>query len=311
MRQLKILLKIIVSLLFVYIIYKVVNVESIPINRIRFSSNIVFQIIGVLILSIILRAYRWMCLANLNVEKDKKIGFGSSLKYLLIGSSLNIVLPSGAGDVVKGYFAGQEQGDNARMYNASIYDKLIAISSLFFIAIYGFIYSGNYWVLIAGVLSFAPLLIMLMSKPILNSKWIIHLLNKSKWKAVHKLADFFRKGFELGFMVFTWTTLISILAWLCTYYLLFLCFQTVALNISVEEVITNSPMITLGRLFPFTLSGIGSDEVLIIYLFKSLSSNADVILAGALVYRIALIIIPGIIGIPLLLMFKRRKHGEN
>jgi glycosyltransferase 2 family protein len=308
LKHLNISLKITFSLLFVFLIYKGLDVENIPFQRINLSAPILLQIIGVLFLSVYLRAYRWRILANMHIGEGNKIGIIVSLKYLLIGSTLNIFLPSGAGDVVKGYFAGKEQGNANQMYNASIYDKLIAISSLFFISIYGFYYSGNYWVLLAGVLSFTPLLIMLSSKFIMNIKWTIKLLGKTKNRMIHKLANFLQRGFHISFKKFILTTGISILAWLCTYYLLFLCFETVALIISLEDVMTNSPMITLGRLFPFTLSGIGSDEALIIYLFKSVTSSVEVILVGALLYRIVVIIIPGIIGVPLVLKFKKRSN---
>lgn len=298
-------MKIIFSLLFVFLIYKGLDVENVPFDRIKLSTLNLLQIIGVLCLSVYLRTYRWRILANINIGEGKKIGIIASLKYLLIGSTLNIFLPSGAGDVVKGYFAGKEQGNANEMYNASIYDKLIAISSLFFISIYGFYYSRDYWVLVAGILSFSPLLIMLYSKFIINTKWAVKLLGKTKIRIIHKLASFLQMGFHISLNKFVLTTGISILAWLCTYYLLFLCFQTVALIISLEDVMTNSPMITLGRLFPFTLSGIGSDEALIIFLFKSPNSGVELILVGALLYRIVLIFIPAIIGVPLVLMFKR------
>lgn len=308
MKYLKISLKIIFSLLFVYLIYKGLDVENIPFQRIVLSAPILLQIIGVLVLSVYLRAYRWRILANINIGEVNKIGVIASLKYLLIGSTLNIFLPSGAGDVMKGYFAGKEQGNSNQMYNASIYDKLIAISSLFFISIYGFYYSGNYWVLLAGVLSFTPLLIMLSSKIIMNTKLTVKLLGKTNNRIIHKLTNFLQTGFNISFGKFAWTTLISIFAWLCTYYLLFLCFQSVNLLIPLEDVINNSPMITLGRLFPFTLSGIGSDEALIIYLFKTVNSSVELILVSALLYRIVLIVIPGLIGIPLVFMFKKISH---
>ena len=55
-----------------------------------------------------------------------------------------------------------------------------------------------------------------------------------------------------------------------------------------------SPLITLARLFPFTLNGLGTDEGVMMFLFHG---DENRILAGALIYRLILILVPALVGL--------------
>ena len=108
------------------------------------------------------------------------------------------------------------------------------------------------------------------------------------------LKEFFHLN-RIEFTSYVTWYFISVLGWLFTYCLLFFCFRMATVeNVELLDVVAKSPVMTLGRLFPFTLNGIGSDELLITYLFKQYSTN--LILVGSILYRMILIVFPALGG---------------
>jgi uncharacterized protein (TIRG00374 family) len=102
--------------------------------------------------------------------------------------------------------------------------------------------------------------------------------------------------------------LISVAAWIITYAVLYTCFATLGLAISFDKIIIAIPFLTLGRLFPLTLNGMGTDEVLIIFLFSSNDVSKEPILVAALLYRLILVITPAIAGLLPMLFLKKVQH---
>jgi uncharacterized protein (TIRG00374 family) len=102
--------------------------------------------------------------------------------------------------------------------------------------------------------------------------------------------------------------IISLIAWILTYTLMFYCFDVFNINILFSDILILSPILTLARLFPLTLNGIGSDEAVIIYLFSSFSNESSILLIAALFYRLALMILPAIPGIIVIIISKSKRN---
>ncbi len=76
-------------------------------------------------------------------------------------------------------------------------------------------------------------------------------------------------------------------------------------------VIAVAPILTLGRLFPFTLNGLGSDEALIVFLFKANEIAGPLALSAAIIYKLFLIILPGLIGFLVIIISKGHKPNKE
>jgi uncharacterized membrane protein YbhN (UPF0104 family) len=227
-----------------------------------------------------------------------------SFKLLLVGSSLNIFLPSGTGDIAKSYYGFKWTGIKERMLAVSLLDKLIAVGSVLFITPFAFYHSNNYLILIAGILSILPFTFLFyfnfFKQYSLFNIPFKFIFNKLKKIDLELLISHIKIPTLKIFISF----IISIIAWIVTYINLHLCFKVVGLSIPFTDVISSIPFLTLGRLFPFTLNGIGTDEALIIFLFSSYTKLNEQILIAALLYRIILIIFPAIVGLLILLLKK-------
>lgn len=228
-----------------------------------------------------------------------------SFKLLLVGSSLNIFLPSGTGDIAKSYYGFKWTGIKERMVAISLLDKLIAIGSIIFITPFAFYSSGNFSILIAGIISLIPFIIVIYFKKLKEYYLFDIIFNfiNSKLKKVD--LELIIENIQVSKSKIFFSFFLSIIAWIFTYTLLFLCFKAVHISVEYTAVMCSIPFLTLGRLFPFTLNGIGSDEALIIFLFYSHTTTNEALLIGALLYRIILIFIPAIIGLLILLLKKK------
>lgn len=81
-----------------------------------------------------------------------------------------------------------------------------------------------------------------------------------------------------------------------------------SININIFYIFTISPLITLARIFPFTFTGLGSKDAVIIYFFKLVNIDPALSLLSSLTFFI-INIIPGLFAIPL--FFKRKKTFNN
>lgn len=296
------IIKGLLSVLVLCLIISSIDFELLKKIRFDFSLSATFIILIFLTTSLFIRSYRWFVLMN-----DQKVLVSQleSFKLLLVGSSLNIFLPSGTGDIAKSYYGFKWTGIKERMVAISLLDKLIAIGSIIFITPFAFYSSGNFSILIAGIISLIPFIIVIYFKKLKEYYLFDIIFNfiNSKLKKVD--LELIIENIQVSKSKIFFSFFLSIIAWIFTYTLLFLCFKAVHISVEYTAVMCSIPFLTLGRLFPFTLNGIGSDEALIIFLFYSHTTTNEALLIGALLYRIILIFIPAIIGLLILLLKKK------
>ena len=102
--------------------------------------------------------------------------------------------------------------------------------------------------------------------------------------------------------------LLSVLGWMITYFQLYLIFRGLQVRISVFYVFAAAPFLTLVRLFPFALQGLGTDELAICFVFRQAGIGYEESMAAALLYRFFLLILPGLVGLAILL---KHKQADN
>lgn len=295
--KVKTTLKIGFSILILIMLFSFFDFSKVDYNNINITPLQGVIMFLLLLSSIAVRAWRWQIIINEKIKVvEGRISFLFSLKFLLIGSTLNIIMPAGSGDIAKSYFAYKEAGNKEQMFIASIYDKLTAIASMFFLSIYAYYHTQNGWILVAGIIACSPWafihLLPYFSKIKLIEKGINKINNRTK--KIDLIV--FLSGFQFSFSTICTSFILSLFGWILTYALLFYCFLISGIvNISINDVLGYSPILTLARLFPLTFNGIGSDEAVITYLFKDYTSQ--LILLGSIIYRLILILIPALIGL--------------
>ena len=297
MKNKKKLLQLLISIIILLVLILSIDFDGLSQISFQGSPAIVLGIFGLLILSLGSRALRWQIIFN-SKKESQRFSFLFSFRYLLIGSALNLIAPASSGDVFKSYYIFKDTGVKEHAVAVSIYDKLIAIASIGFLGVYAFVQSSSILYLIAAIASLMPLAIIEGFVFFRDSEYATRILSfvdlKLKKIDLYKILGYMSYSLEIK----TISLIISLFGWICTYILLFLCFRTVGIDtLNVETFLMEGSILTVGRLFPFTLNGIGSDEALMVFLFLKYDILSGLILSGAIIYRLIVIFVPALFGI--------------
>ena len=294
-------------LLFFLILSRLVDVQLLA----EALPHIRIEILGVAMLSyfltIAIRAYRLQIILNM---RTALIGFKDAYVITLIGFALNIFIPATLGDIAKSYYGYKIYGIKEEMLSTSLVDKIFALCSLFLIGtISGFVMGYAFLgvvSLICAVVSFIPL-IFPESIPwnIVNA--VLRRFQKSLDR--DKLLEAFRlppgrKMLVMGLSMAVW-------GWTSVYFYI-LC-TAFPVTVSLGYVIVIMPMLTIVRLFPFTINALGPSEVAVAYFFHLIGINSTLAVVISLVANILSSVVPGTLGFLILLFsgYVRKKRGRN
>lgn len=298
------ILKILISILILVIIINSVDLVQLKNIILSLKYKYLFFAATIIPISLFIRVYRWFYLMNYGQNK-KLVSLKMAINITLVGVALNIFMPAQSGDIAKSYFGFRWSGIKERMVSISLYDKIFGISSIAFLGIFSGIFYGNYYFSLFSLLAFIPFLIIFVIK---KNKTVLKFLYKLSNKFLKRKIDLSEiiNNFNFDKSLLIKSFLISILGWLFSYTVLWLSFKMISVNPTLLFIFMVSPILTLGRLFPFTLNGIGSDEAIIVFIFKSINITTVQSFSAALIYRIILLVIPGLIGL-LIIILKREK----
>ena len=298
----KLTIQILVSTGIIYLLFRKVDISSLMESVRQIDLRIFCVAIILLIPNFALRAYRWKLLFD---DHCHHISFPDSMALLLAGLGLNLFLPAGSGDVAKAYLGYRWTGIKERMLSVSLLDKLIALGSVSVPGIYASIVTGNLIFLVCSIALLLPLFAVFFAVRCSRGGQFISFL-------LYKLG----KRFDLAIFAeqmntnrksFLFAMAVSVAGWVLTYIIFYMCFLMLNSDISLNYVFSAAPLLTLARLFPFALNGLGSDEAIIGYLF----AQGDIALAAALIYRLLLLIIPGIVGLSVIIMTKKLQSAKH
>jgi uncharacterized protein (TIRG00374 family) len=273
----------------------------------RFAA-ISWPVLGVIILSLIpallARGYRWKLLFD---NQTNIIKLTDSMALLFVGAALNLVLPASTGDIAKSYFGYKWSGVKERMLSVSLLDKVIALASVSILGIPCALFHGE--LLYAGLstLVLLPAFLLLLLPILIKHAPFCRGLFEWATKVIRNKFDFSKAVEQVnpGAGKLAVALMLSVAGWLVTYLEMYLCFRAVGVKIPLFYVFSVAPLLTLVRLFPFTLSGVGSDEAAMWYFFSRAGAELEGILAGAFIFRLAILILPGIVGLFVLAGTKR------
>jgi uncharacterized protein (TIRG00374 family) len=273
----------------------------------RFAA-ISWPVLGVIILSLmpalLPRGYRWKLLFD---NQTNIIKLTDSMALLFIGAALNLVLPASTGDIAKSYFGYKWSGVKERMLSVSLLDKVIALAAVSVLGIPCALYRGELIYGYLSILVLVPAFVLLMLPVLIRRAPFCKGLFDWATKVIRNKFDFSKaiKQVNPGAGTLAVALILSVAGWLVTCFQMYLCFRVVGVKIPLFYVFSVAPLLTLVRLFPFTLSGIGSDEAAMLYFFSRAGAELEGILAGAFIFRLTVLILPGIVGLFILVGTKR------
>jgi uncharacterized membrane protein YbhN (UPF0104 family) len=241
--------------------------------------------------AIIIRAWRWWYIIT---RKEGHVPFWPICKATLIGHAYNIFLPASLGDFVRSYYGWRELGNKEVMLASSIVDKVVALFSL---SLLGFGCSAaigtHQLTLVSGILTVA-LGVLLFIPRIIPWQWGVYLFKKYFRKEMN--ADRLASTFHLDRVTLLGSIGISLLGWVATNMMYYYSWRAFSPDVPLWYSFAVAPLINLMRMLPMTVSGIGSTDMFIVFLFRTVGMPESVAFAGSMVINVVLIILPGVIG---------------
>ncbi len=285
-----------VSFLILLFLMKFVNFQMLW-TSIKNVNSLFLIALAIIPFSIFLRAWRWMIIIN---KDEKLVSLRNSFSLTLVGVALNIFLPASSGDIAKSYYGYKWHGIKEEMLSTSIVDKIIALLALFIIgSVAAFSLKMNILAIFSIIVMIALLLLVFYPKMM-------------PWGILNRLLAIFTKktldeekleySFSLPHKIKIITLIISIIAWLVSYIQFFVVCKSFSIDISFIYILAVASLLNLSLLFPFTLNGIGSGEVMTVYLFGLVGIPPTLaILISLLYFQVLNTIIPGIFGLSIII----------
>ena len=258
-------------------------------REVRFS----YLILATLIVpvSILPRVYRWGLIIN---REKSSVSLADLYLFTLAGISLNFLLPANLGDIARSYYGHKKTGLGEEMLTSSLADKLIALFSIFSLGatasfLYGlhsYTYLSLVLAVICAVVPFCP--------------------NLLPWGLIEKVARRFagetkarqlREQFTLSNKVKIMAILWSIIGWSVTFLIFYIICRAFSTNVKFTYVFAIAPMIILARLCPLTLSGLGTQEAMVMYLFRSIGVDRTNSLLISMTFSFIVSVIPAFVGL--------------
>jgi uncharacterized protein (TIRG00374 family) len=309
-QKLKFLFQIVVSLTIAIILLIHMDVKQFSSHFYEVSWPLLGAIVLLLVPSVLLRACRWKLLFD---DDTHRIGLGGSMTLMFVGMALNLVLPASTGDIAKSYFGYKWSGVKERMLSVSLLDKVIALGSISVLGIPCALYCGELVYAGLSTLVLVPAFVLLMLPVLIKHVPFCRRFFDGVTKIIRNKFDFLKAIEQVNPRAgkLAVALMLSVTGWVITYFQMYLCFRAVGVKIPLFYVFSVAPLVTLVRLFPFTLSGVGSDEAALAYFFTKTGIPLEGILAGALIYRFFTIIILGLTGLFFLAGTKRLRYNES
>ena len=298
------LIKLLISIIILIVLFNFIDFNLFIIALKQSKKIFLIPIFILLLLFLIIRSHIFKRIIN---KDNKKISFKESFSLSLIAIALNIFLPASSGGLFRSYFGYKRTGLKEEMLSASILDILIAAISIFALGlIFSWIFSIYYTII------FLILFII--------SSLFLFFPNFLPWSFLNKLIKIFSKtelnketllsSFTMNLKSKIEIFILSLISWFISFIEFYFICKMFSIDINIFYIFTISPLITLARIFPFTFTGLGSKDAVIIYFFKLVNIDPALSLLSSLTYFI-INIIPGLFAIPLFFKKKNQFNSEK
>ncbi len=245
----------------------------------------------VVVVSLWIRAIRWRIL----LVSTTQISILDLFWLGLTGITLNVILPASLGDVAKAYYAYRRTGLKEEVLSSAVLDKLLGLLSVFILgtlaALSQDLHQYAYVTVPLGIVLFIPSFFPQVLPWTLLERLQGRLLRDRL--IVRKL----RAAFSVDLKQRVLCLLVSFVGWLVTSLIFYLLCLAFSIPISYIHVVALAPLLTIARLVPITVSGLGTQEALIMYLFSQSGISVTSALVVSLSFTVVTTFIPGLVGL--------------
>lgn len=288
------LLSVIGILLFIFILTRI-DISSLL--KIFLNINPLILLCALLVngIAIIIKSYKWKLIVS---TLKKEISLFASIKAFLIGFSLSVLTPAKLGDFIRAFYIRDEKCSLGKALSSVVTDRLIDIVMLFsfaFIGILIFSLIFHIQVLSMSLLIVLAIAIAAAVYVVTNRDLLSRLLRpffnvfipEHHKKTVSEYYHDFFSGLSIFFhdkKTFVLVIIIGILSWIPPFVYAYLLARSIGINLDFTFFVIVIPIISLLDLLPISISGIGTRDAALIFLFGLQDISAEAAVAFSLLY---------------------------
>jgi uncharacterized protein (TIRG00374 family) len=288
------LLSVIGILLFIFILTRI-DISSLI--KIFLNINPLILLCALLVngIAIIIKSYKWKLIVR---TLKKEISLSASIKAFLIGFSFSVLTPAKLGDFIRAFYIRDEECNLGKALSSVVTDRLIDIVMLFSFAFIGIlIFSLIFHI---QVLSMSLLIVLaiaiaaavyVVTNKVLLSRLLRPFFNvfipEHHKKTVSEYYHDFFSGLSIFFhdrKTFVLVIIIGILSWIPPFVYAYLLALSIGITLDFTFFVIVIPIISLLDLLPISISGIGTRDAALIFLFGLQGISAEAAVAFSLLY---------------------------
>jgi hypothetical protein len=246
-------------------------------------------------IAVVVKSLKWKLIVS---TLKKEISLSASIRAFLIGFSFSVLTPAKLGDFIRAFYIRDEQCNLGKALSSVVTDRLVDIVMLFSFAFIGIlifsvvfhreILSVSLLILLAGAIASAVYIVT--NKSLLS--WLLRpffniFIPHHHKKTITEYYDDFFLGLSVFFndkKTFLLVMIVGIFSWIppCVYaYLLAL---SIGISLDLTFFVIVIPIISLLDLLPISISGIGTRDAALIFLFGFQGIPPETAVAFSLLY---------------------------
>ncbi|HPP67108.1 MAG TPA: lysylphosphatidylglycerol synthase transmembrane domain-containing protein [bacterium] len=304
------LLKTVVSVSFVYIIVKKIDISAMALILKNVSIPALLLILLISFLVTIFIALRWYFILD---DFKEKWSFFEIWRLSLIGFYFNVILPTGAGgDAVKIIYLTRNQQERLKLGTSVIFDRFIGFSTIIFMAIGSLLfYHGHLPPKLKISITGLFILVLMIWVLILNDRFTFFMGKFFPSMVIRqKLKAFYihLRDYGINVKIIINAIIVSIIVQFLSIYAQYLSAMLVCqneINIPFPVFFVFIPIIWLSSMIP-SLGGLGIREYGYLFFFQSYLGK-DMAIAFSLI-NLLLIFFQAFLGAVVFLFFRLKKQ---
>ena len=293
-KKLKIAFIFIGILLFLYILLNV----NIPV-LLEILSNINYFFLAIVILvyfaSLLFRVLKWKWITNII---SREFSFGDAMISYLVGIAFSTVTPAKMGDILRIFYVRRKDVEYGDAISALVMDRIIDMLMLFLIGILALLtFSWFYgiqvipvWIVTLIAAAFIVFVIIIFSRRIMETICIplMRHLIPARWKdrAMVQFNHYFTGINLLLSAPASMAKAVSagLVSWILPFFYAYFMALALGIDLPLNFFVVIIPIIAIIELLPVSISGIGTRDLALIYLFGLQGVSPEAAVAFSILY---------------------------
>jgi len=246
-------------------------------------------------IAVVVKSLKWKLIVS---TLKKEISLSASIRAFLIGFSFSVLTPAKLGDFIRAFYIRDEQCNLGRALSSVVTDRLVDIVMLFSFAFIGILVFSV--VFHREILSVS--LLILLAVAIASAVYIVTNKSLLSWllrpffnifiphhhkKTIAEYYDDFFSGLSVFFndkKTFLLVMIVGIFSWIPPFVYAYLLALSIGISLDLTFFIIVIPIISLLDLLPISISGIGTRDAALIFLFGFQGIPPETAVAFSLLY---------------------------